>query len=126
MGQAGSALQASTPPAVAVNADEIAEQLQAMAPAWAGPGARVLGLERLSGGASQELWAFEVQGEDGRRPYILRRNPGGAAKRESAAGMAVEARLIRLSEGAGAPPCRRWSTCQRPTRAWAPATSWPA
>lgn len=66
--------------------------------------ARVTGLERLSGGASQELWAFDVEAPGTQaRPLILRRNPGGTVKRENAAGMETEARLIELAREAGAP-----------------------
>ncbi len=68
-----------------------------------GPGARVEGLQRLSGGASQELWAFDVETPDGWRELILRRNPGGTVKRENAAGMETEARLIELARATGAP-----------------------
>ncbi len=68
-----------------------------------GSDARVGSLERLSGGASQELWAFDVESAAGRMPLILRRNPGGLVQRESAAGMETEARLIELARGAGAP-----------------------
>ncbi len=68
-----------------------------------GDGARLEHLERLSGGASQELWAFDALTETGRRALILRRNPGGSVKRETAAGMETEARLIELAIAAGAP-----------------------
>jgi aminoglycoside phosphotransferase (APT) family kinase protein len=69
-----------------------------------GAAARVVGLERLSGGASQELWSFDVEtGAGGRLPLILRRNPGGSVQREGAAGMETEARLIELARAAGAP-----------------------
>jgi aminoglycoside phosphotransferase (APT) family kinase protein len=69
-----------------------------------GAEARVTGLERLSGGASQELWAFDIEAPGAEpRPLILRRNPGGTVKRENAAGMETEARLIELAREAGAP-----------------------
>ena len=60
-------------------------------------------LERLSGGASQELWSFDAETGAGSVPLILRRNPGGFVQRESAAGMETEARLIELARAAGAP-----------------------
>jgi aminoglycoside phosphotransferase (APT) family kinase protein len=82
---------------------EIVERLARVVPTFTCEHARVVSLERVSGGASQELWAFDVEAPDGRRAFILRRNPGGAVKRESAAGMETEARLIRLAEQAGAP-----------------------
>ncbi len=68
-----------------------------------GDDARVLDLSRLSGGASQELWSFDVEASGQRRELILRRNPGGTVKRETAAGMETEARLMRLALAAGAP-----------------------
>lgn len=68
-----------------------------------GQAARLERLERLTGGASQELWAFDVEAGGARLPLILRRNPGGFVQRESAAGMETEARLIELARAAGAP-----------------------
>jgi aminoglycoside phosphotransferase (APT) family kinase protein len=68
-----------------------------------GANARLVGLERLSGGASQELWSFDAETDADRHPLILRRNPGGLVQRESAAGMETEARLIELARAAGAP-----------------------
>jgi aminoglycoside phosphotransferase (APT) family kinase protein len=67
------------------------------------PGARLCGAERLSGGASQELWSLEVEADGVVRRFVLRRNPGGAVRRETAAGMETEARLIGLAGRAGAP-----------------------
>jgi len=66
-----------------------------------GDAAQLVGLERLSGGASQELWSFDVETGRARLPLILRRNPGGLVQRESAAGMETEARLIELARAAG-------------------------
>ncbi|HLY79247.1 MAG TPA: phosphotransferase family protein [Caulobacteraceae bacterium] len=68
-----------------------------------GETAELVGLERLSGGASQELWSFDVETAGRRLPLILRRNPDGFVQRESAAGMETEARLIGLARAAGAP-----------------------
>jgi aminoglycoside phosphotransferase (APT) family kinase protein len=55
---------------------------------------------RLSGGASLETWAFEL--DDG-TSLILRRRPEGAAMRETALPLASEAALIRAADAAGAP-----------------------
>jgi len=69
-----------------------------------GPGAVVSGLKRLSGGASQETWAFELQQGGACRPLILRRAPAGHRQRGSdGPGLAAEAELIRQSAAAGAP-----------------------
>lgn len=63
------------------------------------------GAVRLSGGASQETWAFDaVGGEDAIR-LILRRAPGGARTGGSgeAVALATEAAVIRAAGAAGAP-----------------------
>jgi len=71
------------------------------------PGApvQVSGLKRLSGGASQETWAFDATAADGRqRGLILRRAPPGAELRGSGnAGLAAEAELIHQAGAAGVP-----------------------
>ncbi len=66
-------------------------------------GARLAGLRRLSGGASQETWAFEVVGPSGATPLILRRAPGGERVHDSAVGLEGEAELMRLARAAGVP-----------------------
>lgn len=67
-------------------------------------GRGVRGLRRLSGGASQETWAFDAETRDGPVPLILRRRPGGA---DAAGAMAVrletEAELLGLAAEAGVP-----------------------
>jgi aminoglycoside phosphotransferase (APT) family kinase protein len=88
-------------PAVAL-ADALAGVLDDALPAT-GPG-RVQGLRRLSGGASQETWAFDRVSAAGARPLILRRAPAGAAQRGSdGPGLAAEAVLIGLAGAAGVP-----------------------
>jgi aminoglycoside phosphotransferase (APT) family kinase protein len=68
--------------------------------AWAAPDP-IDGLTRLSGGASQETWAFARAG----RPFILRRAPGGggAARSGQAIPLATEAALIAAAARQGAP-----------------------
>lgn len=70
-------------------------------------GRAVSGLRRLSGGASQETWAFEAIGADGSTlPLILRRTPGGQTVRRedtAAVGLAVEADVIRHAATLGVP-----------------------
>ena len=63
----------------------------------------VCGLRRLSGGASQELWRFDVTDGENRTPVILRRAPGGDRVSETAAGLEVEAALIQAAAKAGVP-----------------------
>lgn len=75
--------------------------LNAIAPQLGG--SSVTGLRRLSGGASQETWAFEL---DGGRPLILRRKPAGAGSTTGNVNpLATEAALIRAAtlQGAAVP-----------------------
>ena len=62
---------------------------------------------RLSGGASQETWAFDAETARGVLPLILRRKPGGGAGDAPLLGSAIpletEAALIDLAGGAGVP-----------------------
>jgi aminoglycoside phosphotransferase (APT) family kinase protein len=81
---------------------ELESRLGALAIRRFGAGASVYGLERLSGGASQELWAFAVEAGGVTHRLVMRRNPGGVARTMSA-GMESEARLMRLAREAGAP-----------------------
>ena len=75
--------------------------LNAIAPQLGGQS--VTGLRRLSGGASQETWAFAL---DTGRPLILRRKPAGAGSPTGNANpLATEAALIRAAtlQGAAVP-----------------------
>ncbi len=66
--------------------------------------APVSGVSRLSGGASQETWAFVAQIDGRPEPLILRRAPPGAELRGSGnAGLAAEAELIRRAGAVGVP-----------------------
>ena len=79
--------------------------LAALAPKLV-PGATGLGrLDRLSGGASQETWAFDVTGADGSQTgWILRRSPPGVDPRGTmGCGLETEARLLVLVGKAGVP-----------------------
>lgn len=69
----------------------------------------IANLKRLSGGASQETWAFDATIEGGFVPLILRRAPGGRRDtRSHAPGLEIEAKLIVLAGEAGVavPPVR--------------------
>lgn len=61
--------------------------------------ARIVGLTKLSGGASRETWAFG----DGVNDYVLRRDPPGTSRSEGAVDRATEARVIEAARAAGAP-----------------------
>lgn len=63
----------------------------------------IANLRRLSGGASQETWAFEAAGPNLSQRLILRRAPGGDRQHEAAAGLETEARLMDLAGKAGIP-----------------------
>ena len=71
----------------------------------------IANLKRLSGGASQETWAFDVTTGGAPIPLILRRAPGGRrmeGRSGAAAGLETEAQLIMLAGAAGVavPPVR--------------------
>ena len=72
------------------------------------PGASgISGLKRLSGGASQETWSFDVVLPGSASPMILRRHPPGMGKRSaSAVPLETEARLIDIAGQAGVPAPR--------------------
>jgi aminoglycoside phosphotransferase (APT) family kinase protein len=69
------------------------------------PGATgVAGAAKLSGGASQETWSFDIVHATGRHGAILRRSPRGyGAAPTRAAGLDAEARLMQLARDAGLP-----------------------
>jgi aminoglycoside phosphotransferase (APT) family kinase protein len=58
------------------------------------PGAHMRGLRRLTAGATQEVWRFELVEGDLETPLILRRAPGGTRVSETAIGLEVEAQLL--------------------------------
>ncbi|HRE61421.1 MAG TPA: phosphotransferase family protein [Micropepsaceae bacterium] len=65
----------------------------------------IANLARLSGGASQETWAFDAIINGANVPLILRRVPGGKRASESAtaAPLATEAAVIGAAQRAGVP-----------------------
>jgi aminoglycoside phosphotransferase (APT) family kinase protein len=69
------------------------------------PGATgVARVTKLSGGASQETWSFDIVHPDGPTGAILRRAPKGfGAAPTRAAGLDAEARLMQLAHEAGLP-----------------------
>ena len=72
------------------------------------PGATgVTGAAKLSGGASQETWSFDIVHPDGNIGAILRRAPPGyGAAPSRAAGLNAEAKLMQLAYEAGLPSPR--------------------
>ncbi len=79
---------------------DVAAALDRLAPRLSPTATGAANARRLSGGASLETWAFDL--DDG-APLILRRRPDGAAMRETALPLASEAALIRAADAAGAP-----------------------
>jgi aminoglycoside phosphotransferase (APT) family kinase protein len=75
--------------------------------AWCPGASGVAGMVRLSGGASQETWSFDILGPDGPIGAILRRAPSGyGAAPARAAGLNAEAILMQLAHDAGVPSPR--------------------
>ena len=80
--------------------DLLARSLKAWCPGATG----VSGATRLSGGASQETWSFDIAHPDGAIGAILRRAPAGhGAASGRACGLATEAALIRRAHAVGVP-----------------------
>lgn len=77
--------------------------LAALAPRLSPGATQASGVRRLSGGASQETWAFEIA--DGTLPgrFILRRAPSAVWKSDMSIDLETEAELMRLAGGAGVP-----------------------
>jgi len=74
---------------------------------WCKGATGVTGAAKLSGGASQETWRFDIVHPDGAIGAILRRSPKGyGAAPTRAAGLAAEAQLMQLAYEAGVPSPR--------------------
>ena len=83
---------------------DMPQRLLRLAPRIVAGATGVEGVDRLSGGASQETWAFDVLAPQGRSRWVMRRNPAGAGERsELGCGLATEARLMELALAAGVP-----------------------
>ena len=63
--------------------------------------ASVENLKRLSGGASQETWSFDVIVDGERQPLILRRRPSGIPRSDNSVSLAAEAQVIEAARLAG-------------------------
>jgi aminoglycoside phosphotransferase (APT) family kinase protein len=67
------------------------------------PGGQMRGLRRLTAGATQEVWRFELVEGERETPLILRRAPGGTRVSETAIGLEVEAQLLAAAATRGVP-----------------------
>jgi len=75
--------------------------------AWYPGATGVTGAAKLSGGANQETWSFDIVHPDGNVGAILRRAPPGyGASPGRAAGLDAEAILMQLAHDAGLPSPR--------------------
>ena len=85
----------------------IAVELGRCVAAWCLGATGVVGAIRLSGGASQETWSFDIVHPEGTIGAILRRAPSGyGAAPERAAGLNAEAVLMQRAYDAGVPSPR--------------------
>ena len=83
------------------------EELGRGVASWCPGATGVTGAAKLSGGASQETWSFDIVHPDGSIGAILRRAPPGyGAAPSRAAGLAAEAVLMQLAYEAGVPSPR--------------------
>src|SRR6202163_2259157 len=83
------------------------EKLGRCVAAWCPGAIGVVGAARLSGGASQETWSFDIIHPAGNIGAILRRAPQGyGAAPSRAAGLSAEAVLMQLAYDAGVPSPR--------------------
>jgi aminoglycoside phosphotransferase (APT) family kinase protein len=85
-----------------LDAPSILAALTSLAPSLVQKGKSIHNLARLSGGASQETWAFDVCDLAGQpRRLILRRCPIEGPRNQEAIGLATEARLLRSARDCG-------------------------
>ena len=85
----------------------IEEALSRSVRRWHSGATGVVAAKKLSGGASQETWSFEIVHASGNLGAILRRAPKGyGAAPTRAAGLGAEARLMQLAYEAGVPSPR--------------------
>jgi len=86
----------------AATATALAERLDALARcSLGGEGAR--NLKRMTAGATQEVWRFDLVQGGRETPLVLRRAPGGTRVSETAIGLETEARLILAADAKGVP-----------------------
>jgi aminoglycoside phosphotransferase (APT) family kinase protein len=95
MGAAEAQSPQSTAATLAERLDELARRK------LGGEGAR--NLRRMTAGATQEVWRFDLVGDGREAPLVLRRAPGGTRVSDTAVGLETEARLILAADEQGVP-----------------------
>ena len=80
--------------------EELRDELAAVVEEHLGAGVRIEGLAPLVGGASRELWSFDLVAGDERRPAVLRRDPAGVG---DSAGRRREWEVLRAAHDHGVP-----------------------
>lgn len=84
-------------------ANTIAARLRAMAPAISGDSTEVDSVARLSGGAVNEIWAFDLLTGNARIPLVLRRSAGGERASRDGMPLTIEAAIIARAAEHGIP-----------------------
>lgn len=84
---------------------DLADKLDALARRRFAGAAGVADVRRMTAGATQEVWRFELV-NGARTPLVLRRAPGGDRISPSAVGLETEAALIAAAAAAGVPAPR--------------------
>ncbi|HWH20382.1 MAG TPA: phosphotransferase family protein [Solirubrobacterales bacterium] len=82
---------------------ELEHGLNAVAKRISASAEGICDLRRMTAGATQEVWRFELVDGGARIPLILRRAPGGTRISDTAVGLETEADLIAAAGEAGAP-----------------------
>jgi aminoglycoside phosphotransferase (APT) family kinase protein len=77
--------------------------LNALASKIAAGASGIVDLRRMTAGATQEVWRFELVQGEGRTSLILRRAPGGTRVSETAVGLETEAQMIEAAAAVGVP-----------------------
>lgn len=83
--------------------DAVRAALAALAPRLHPAARTITGLMRLSGGATQEIWRFDLDTPERSQPLIMRRAPGGDRRSQVGVGLDVEAQLIAAARACGVP-----------------------
>jgi aminoglycoside phosphotransferase (APT) family kinase protein len=83
-------------PSPASAAAKLAEGLDMLARSRLG-GSGAANLRRMTAGATQEVWRFDLVEEGRETPLILRRAPGGTRVSDTAIGLETEARLVQAA-----------------------------